>query len=439
MTTISVFGLGYVGSVLIACLADNGYDMIGVDISQTKVDMINEGYPPVVEKGLGELLKQDVLAGKVRATTNAREAVLASDASFVCVGTPSNANGSLNTNHVAQVCEDIGTAISEKDGYHIVVMRSTMLPGTTEEMAIPILEQTSGKKAGETFSVCFNPEFLREGSSIEDFYNPPYTIIGAQDEKAISMVQEIYSMLSAPVLVVPFKVAEMVKYVNNSFHALKVTFANEIGVLCKQMNIDSHQVMDIFTMDTKLNLSPYYLKPGYAFGGSCLPKDLRALLYQARRLDVQTPVLESILPSNDRQVELAYEMIKNTGKKRVGILGFSFKEGTDDLRESPLVELIEKLIGKGFDVRIYDRNVILANLQGSNQAYIQKEIPHVASLMADSIEEILDTSEIIVVGTKSKAFQDIFHRMKDDQVLIDLVRIVPSPELLNGRYQGISW
>ncbi|RPI87330.1 MAG: nucleotide sugar dehydrogenase [Chloroflexi bacterium] len=439
MTTVSVFGLGYVGSVLIACLADSGYDMIGVDISQTKVDMINEGYPPVVEKGLGELLKNGVLAGKVRATTNAREAVLASDASFVCVGTPSNANGSLNTNHVAQVCEDIGTAMSEKDGYHIVVMRSTMLPGTTEEMAIPILEQTSGKKAGETFGVCFNPEFLREGSSIEDFYNPPYTIIGAEDEKAISMVQEIYSMLSAPVLIVPFKVAEMVKYVNNTFHALKVTFANEIGVLCKQMKIDSHQVMDIFTMDTKLNLSPYYLKPGYAFGGSCLPKDLRALLYQARRLDVQTPVLESILPSNDRQVELAYEMIKNTGKKRVGILGFSFKEGTDDLRESPLVELIEKLIGKGFDVRIYDRNVILANLQGSNQAYIEKEVPHVASLMADSIEEILDTSEIIVVGTKSKAFQDIFDRMKDDQVLIDLVRIVPSPEMLNGRYQGISW
>lgn len=439
MTTVSVFGLGYVGSVLLACLADNGYNMIGVDISQTKVDMINEGYPPVIEKGLGELLKKGVLAGKVRATTDARDAVLASDASFVCVGTPSNANGSLNTDHVEKVCEDIGAALAKTNGYHIVVLRSTMLPGTTEEMAIPALERASGKKAGVNFGVCYNPEFLREGTSIEDFYNPSYTVIGAEDEKAVAMVKEIYGMLEAPALVVPFKVAEMVKYVNNSFHALKVTFANEIGALCKKMNIDSHQVMDIFTMDTKLNLSPYYLKPGFAFGGSCLPKDLRALLYHGRRLDAQLPVLEAILPSNKRQIDLAYQLIKDTGKKRVGFLGFSFKEGTDDLRESPLVELIEQLIGKGYNVRIYDRNVILANLQGSNQAYIQKEVPHVASLMADTIDEILETSEVIVVGTKSKAFENVISKINDDQVLIDLVRISGALEKLNGRYQGICW
>lgn len=439
MTNISVFGLGYVGSVLLACLADQGHPSIGVDVSATKVDMVNEGYPPVIEHGLEELLRKGLAAGNLHATQDSRKAVLESSLSFVCVGTPSNGNGSLNTSYVERVCEDIGAALAEKDGYHVIVLRSTMLPGTTEELAIPALERTSGKKSGQDFGVCFNPEFLREGTSIEDFYNPPYTIIGAQDDQTAEILKEIYADLPAPVLVVPYRVAEMVKYTNNTYHALKVTFANEIGLLCKQMNIDSHQVMDIFCMDTKLNLSASYLKPGFAFGGSCLPKDLRALLYQGRKLDAHLPLLESILPSNRLTVDTAYQMVKTTGCKKIGVLGFSFKAGTDDLRESPMVELIEQLLGKGYQVKIYDRNVNLANLQGANRAYIQKEIPHVASLMAETMEEVLEECDVIVIGNKAPAFREALTKLREDQTLIDLVRISPQTPTSNGHYQGISW
>jgi GDP-mannose 6-dehydrogenase len=314
-----------------------------------------------------------------------------------------------------------------------------VLPGSVEEVVLPALEKASGKKAGSDFGVCFNPEFLREGSSIEDFYHPPYTIVGADDERVIGMLKEVYAMLDAPFLVVPIKVAEMVKYVNNAFHALKVSFANEIGTICKQQNIDSHQVMELFTMDTKLNISPAYLKPGFAFGGSCLPKDLRALLYHSRHFDTHVPVLESILPSNQRHIDAAYEMVKQTGRKRIGVLGFSFKEGTDDLRESPVVELIEQLIGKGYQVRVYDRNVSLASLQGANKQYIETEIPHIASLMAGSIEEVLETSDVIVVGNRSASFKGVYPKLRDDQVMIDLVRVVDEKIPSNGHYQGICW
>jgi GDP-mannose 6-dehydrogenase len=439
MTHISVFGLGYVGSVLLACLADSGHPAIGVDVNPTKVDMVSEGYCPVIEAKLPELLMKGVKAGNIRATTNAREAVLASEVSFVCVGTPSHSNGSLNLTYVERVCQDIGEALAIKTGYHNVVIRSTMLPGTTEEIVIPTLERVSGKRAGTDFGVCFNPEFLREGTSVDDFYKPPYTIIGTDDGRIVETLKRLYVGLDAPLIVTTYKVAEMVKYVNNAFHALKVTFANEIGNICKQQNIDSHKVMNIFCLDTKLNLSPYYLKPGFAFGGSCLPKDLRALIYHSHHLDAHIPVLESILPSNNQQIHIAYQMVKQTGCKRVGVLGFSFKAGTDDLRESPIVELIEQLIGKGYAVKVYDKNVSLANLQGANRAYIESEIPHIASLMADSIDAVLESSDVIVIGNRSNTFADVYHRLREDQIMIDLVRITEKPVNSNGQYQGIHW
>ena len=439
MTAISVFGLGYVGSVSIACLADHGHEVIGVDVNPAKVEMINRGQSPVIEQGLGELLKKGVSAGCIRATTEAAQAVRDSDVSFICVGTPSSPNGSLNLTYVKRVCEDIGQALAAKSGYHVVVARSTMLPGSTEEMVIPTLEGASGKSAGYDFGVCVNPEFLREGSSIEDFYHPPYTVIGAGDEKAAAVVTELYSILGAPLMVVPFMVAEMVKYASNAFHALKVSFANEIGNLCKQQNIDSHQVMDILCQDRKLNLSPNYLKPGFAFGGSCLPKDLRALLYHCRQFDIYPAVLEAILPSNLRQIDLAYQMVKRTGRKRIGVLGFSFKAGTDDLRESPMVELIEHLIGKGYQVKVYDRNVSLANLYGANRAYIEQEIPHIAYLMTESLEAVVDSSEVIIVGNKSSEFKAVLPNLRDDQIMIDLVRVTDDHRASDERYQGICW
>jgi GDP-mannose 6-dehydrogenase len=422
-----------------ACLADHGHEVIGVDVNPAKVGMICKGQSPVIESDLAELLFQGVNAGRIRATVDPVQAVHESDLSIICVGTPSHPNGSPNLSYVKRVCEDIGAALASKPDYHIVITRSTMLPGSTENVVIPILEQASGKQAGCAFGVCFNPEFLREGSSIRDFYDPPYTVIGTENGRVAETVTELYSMLHAPIMVVPIKVAEMVKYANNAFHALKVIFANEIGDICKQNHMDSHQVMDIVCQDKKLNLSAYYLKPGFAFGGSCLPKDLRAILHHCRHFDLQTPMLEALLPSNRHQIDLAYQMVKQTGRKRVGVLGFSFKAGTDDLRESPVVELIELILGKGYQVKVYDRNVSLANLQGANRAYIEQEIPHIASLMMNTMEGVLDSSEVIVIGNKSPEFKQVLSKLRKDQIMIDLVRIIEEHLPSNEQYQGICW
>lgn len=439
MATISIFGLGYVGCVLAACLAEHGHDVIGVDVNSMKVEMINRGESPLIEAGLGELIHKNVDLGRLKATQNSEWAVLNSDLSFVCVGTPSNANGSLNTDYIERVCEDISKGLASKNAYHIIVVRSTLLPGSTEELIQPILEECSGKTAGIDFGLGYNPEFLREGISIHDFFHPPYTVIGGDDAKVIEAVKQVYSMLDAPLIVVPFKVAEMVKYVNNTFHALKVTFANEIGTICKQQNIDSHQVMEIFCMDRKLNLSPYYLKPGFAFGGSCLPKDLRALLYHSRKLDVHPLLLEAILPSNEFQINQAYQLIRQTGFKKVGVLGLSFKDGTDDLRESPMVELIEHLIGKGYQVKVYDKNVSLSKLHGANRAYIEHEIPHISQLMSESIDEVIEQSDVVVLGNKAEGYSTISEKLHEHHKVIDLVRVNDGPYQSNGHYQGIGW
>jgi GDP-mannose 6-dehydrogenase len=438
MTRVSVFGLGYVGAVSVACLADRGHSVIGVDVNPAKVDLIGSGRSPIVEAGLEALLRKGVDEGRIRATTDTALAIQESDVSLVCVGTPSNPNGSLDLTYVQRVSEEIGTALAGKEGYHVVVARSTMLPGSTGSTVIPALEEHSGKRLGPDFGVCFNPEFLREGTSIADFDDPPFTVIGADDERARSALAALYAGIEAPLVNVSLREAEMVKYACNAFHGLKVTFANEIGNLCKQQGIDSHAVMDLFCRDAKLNLSPYYLKPGFAFGGSCLPKDLRALLYHGRQLDTRTPTLESILPSNERQIDIAYQLVRRTGCRRIGVLGFSFKAGTDDLRESPMVALIEMLIGKGYTVEVYDRNVSLANLHGANRAYIEQEIPHIAQLMRESMQEVVEGSELLVIGNKAPEFKDALAAVRDDQIILDLVRISETPPD-NPNYVGLCW
>lgn len=438
MARIAVLGLGYVGTVTAAALAAFGHEVIGVDTNPEKVTMVNEGRSPVIEEGLDELLADGVAAGRIRATDDTAEAITGTDVSMVCVGTPSLDNGSLDLSQVERVAALIGEALASHDGYHVVGIRSTMLPGSMRETVIATLENASGKTAGVDFGVCLNPEFLREGSSLRDFRNPPFTLIGGDDDRSVSAVAELYAELAAEVVVVPLGVAEMVKYTSNAFHALKVTFANEIGAISKTLGIDSHQVMDVFARDRKLNISEAYLRPGFAFGGSCLPKDLRALSYHARTSDIETPLLEAIMRSNTVHVERALRMIQAQGRKRVGVLGFSFKAGTDDLRESPIVELIERLIGKGYEITVYDRNVSLANLKGANRAYIEREIPHIASLMASSVADVVAFAEVLVVGNAAEEFRDVPDAVRDDQTVIDLVRILPDAESKPG-YQGIAW
>ena len=435
---LSVFGLGYVGCVSAACFAKEGHEVIGVDVNTTKVDIINSGKSPIVEHGIEELIGSVVSTGRLKATTDSVLAIQESEISLVCVGTPSNSNGSLDVRHVTRVCEDIGRALKEKANRHTVVIRSTMLPGTVYETVAPTLEQFSGKSKEADFGVCINPEFLREGSSIKDFYAPPFTLIGADDEGTEEAMRKLYASIEAPVIVTSVKTAEMVKYVSNCFHALKVSFANEVGNICKELQVDSHAVMDIFCQDTKLNLSSYYLKPGFAFGGSCLPKDLRAMNYKAKQLDVEVPVISAVLPSNRLQIERAVEMVTRAGNKNVGILGFSFKAGTDDLRESPMVTLIETLIGKGYELAIYDRDVSLARLFGANKEYIEREIPHISQLMRGSIGEVLDTCNTIVVGNRSAEFKDLEDTLREQHVLIDLVRLFDK-QPGKGLYQGICW
>ena len=435
---VSIFGLGYVGCVSAACFAREGHEVVGVDTNPTKVEMINRGESPIIEEGMAELIKEMVSTGRLRATSDSGEAINESEVSLVCVGTPSNANGSLDLKYVKSVCKEIGAALEHKRGPHIVVVRSTMLPGTIDEVVVPTLEVYSGKKRGSDFQVCINPEFLREGTSIKDFYSPPFTLIGADDEEVAMSVRRLYSGIDAPLFVVSVKAAEMVKYACNSFHGLKVSFANEIGNICKGLGIDSHQVMEVFCQDTKLNLSPYYLKPGFAFGGSCLPKDLRAISYKAKELDINVPVLSAILPSNQNQIERALEMVKAAGSKRIGVLGFSFKAGTDDLRESPIVTLIETLIGKGYSLAIYDADVSLARLMGANKEYIEREIPHISQLMHQTIEEVVQVSEVLIIGNRAEEFRRATEQLPGDKKVIDLVR------LFEGRrsgdsYEGICW
>ena len=436
---VSVFGLGYVGSVSAAALAAEGHQVVGVDVSPDKVAQVNGGRSPIVEPGLGDLIAGTVSEGRLRATTDAAQAVRDSGVSLICVGTPSGRNGSLDLTQLTRVCEQIGAALSDKPAYHVVVVRSTVLPGTTHNVVIPALERTSGKRYGDRFGVAVNPEFLREGTALKDFREPPLTVVGHNHAADAAGTISLYQAIDAPLVSTSIGVAEMVKYAGNTWHALKVCFANEIGNVCKRLGVDSHEVMDVFCRDRKLNLSPYYLKPGFAFGGSCLPKDVRALQYRAKELDVDLPVIQSILPSNKLQVQHALDEIIDAGSTKVGILGFSFKDGTDDLRESPMVVLAEALLGKGFQLSIYDRNVSLARLVGANKAYVEQQLPHLSSLLCDTIGEVIERSKVIVIGNRSPEFADAIAACRANQIVIDLVRLPIDGARLAADYRGICW
>jgi GDP-mannose 6-dehydrogenase len=435
---ISIFGLGYVGAVSAACLAKNGHTITGVDIEQTKVDLINNGKTPIIEKRIAELIEKAVLDGQLRATTNTLEAIINTELSFICVGTPGHLNGDLDLKYMRRICKGIGEALRSKSERHIVVIRSTILPGTMRNVVIPILEEFSGKKVGDNLGICINPEFMREGQAVYDFYHPPKTVIGETDKQSGDLLASLYQTVDAPLIRTELEVAEMVKYIDNVWHALKIGFANEIGNVCKALGIDGHFMMDIFCQDTKLNISNQYLKPGFAFGGSCLPKDLRAFTYKARGLDLDLPILNAIMPSNALQVERGLQMILDKGNKKVGVLGFSFKADTDDLRESPMVEVIERLLGKGYEIYIYDRNVKLASLVGANRDYLLNRISHISSLMVDSIDEVLFNADTLVIGTHDIEFSKVLNRLKDGQVVVDLVRIIEKiPH--RAEYDGICW
>lgn len=435
---ISIFGLGYVGVVSAACLASLGHNIIGVDVNQLKVDLMNEGISPIVEKDLPELLEAARSSGNLKATSSVSYAISSTELSIICVGTPSRQNGSLSTKYIENVCRQIAEALSEKQDKHYLVFRSTILPGTMRETIIPILEECSNKKLNKDFFVSFNPEFLRESTAVYDFYNPPKTVVGADFEEVADTVIGIYKNLPGPMIKTKIEVAEMVKYVDNNFHALKITFANEIGKLCKSVGLDGHEVMDIFKQDTKLNISKAYLGPGFAFGGSCLPKDLRAINYMAKMNDVETPLLNSILYSNQVQILNTVKKIMSFGKRKIGVAGFSFKEGTDDLRESPIIELIETLIGKGYDLKLYDRNVSMAKLIGANKEYIENHIPHISSLMVESLNDLLEDREVIIIGNNDKEFIKLLHEAEHNQIIYDLVRI---GDIKNARenYEGVCW
>jgi GDP-mannose 6-dehydrogenase len=436
---ISVFGLGYVGSVSAACLAARGHIVVGVDVNPTKVDLLSRGQAAVIEERIGDLTAEVVSAGALRATTDVAEAITATEISLICVGTPSAPNGSLSTAYLERVAEEIGEAIARSETRHTVVFRSTMLPGTCLNLLVPILEKASGRTAGVDFGVAVNPEFLREGTSVRDFFDPPKTVIGELDAASGDVVAALYDGLPGETFRVPIPVAEITKYADNSFHALKIGFANELGAICGALGLDSHRVMDVFLADRKLNISPAYLKPGFAFGGSCLPKDLRGLVHAAQRADVAVPILAHVLPSNEEHLKRAFDLVVRTGRRKVGLFGLSFKPGTDDLRESPMVELAERLLGKGYDLRIHDANVSMSRLLGANREYIEQRLPHLGQLLAGSVGEVLDHAEVCLVATTDP---EVLAAIPPgtDRTVIDLVRL-PDAEIRRSDkgYAGLAW
>ncbi|MGH4019218.1 MAG: nucleotide sugar dehydrogenase [Pseudonocardiaceae bacterium] len=440
LVSLSVFGLGYVGCVSAACLASRGHRVIGVDANPAKGEFLRRGTSPVLEERIGELTAESVASGLLTVSDDPEQAVLDTDITLVCVGTPSEPGGGLSTRYLEHATEDIARALATKAGWHVVVFRSTMVPRTCENVLIPALERVSGKRVGTDFGVCLNPEFLREGTSVRDFLDPPKTVVGESDPRSGEMVMRLYDGLPGPRFRLPIAAAEMTKYVDNSFHAVKVTFANEIGAICRSLGLDSHTIMDVFLADTKLNISSAYLRPGFAFGGSCLPKDLRALTHAARHHDVDVPLLANVLPSNEAHLRRAVDVVTSSGRRRVGIFGLSFKPGTDDLRESPLVELAERLVGKGYQLKIYDANVCMSRLTGANRAYIAERLPHLGELLTDDADEVVEHAEVCIAGTREPVIVSAIDRCTNDRLVIDLVRL-PGAERRrdDNTYVGIGW
>ena len=436
---VSIFGLGYVGSVTATCLASQGHHVTGVDANPAKVAQVAAGRSTVIEPELDEMIKAATANNRLTATLDASQAVADSEISLICVGTPSNGNGSIHLGHVKRVCQDIGDALRTKTSRHVVVIRSTVLPGTAEEVVLPTLEAASGRRRGVDLNVCVNPEFLREGSAVRDYYNPSYIVIGADSTLGAEAVASLYSAIEAPVIHTSLRTAEMVKYASNAFHAVKITFANEIGVLCKQQGIDGREVMDLVCQDPMLNISAAYLRPGFAFGGSCLPKDVRALLHRAKQTDVDCPVIESILESNERHLHRAIRLVENAGNQNIGVLGLSFKPGTDDVRESPIVSLVETLLGRGYLVRIYDNLVAPDRLVGENKASLERDLPHVASLMRNSAEAVISEAKTLVLATSDPGFKEISPYLRPDHHVIDLAGIVPQAASYGIQHEGVCW
>jgi GDP-mannose 6-dehydrogenase len=434
---VAVFGLGYVGCVTAACLSRAGHHVIGVDVNQQKVDLVEAGQSPVVEPGVEELISAGIAQSTLRATVDGRLAVRESDVSIICVGTPSNGNGSLDLRYAENVCREIGTGLI--DEYHVVVVRSTVLPGTVRGTLVPILEEHSGRRAGVDFGVCMNPEFLRESTGIQDYDHPSYVVLGELDKRSGDVVERLYDDVEAPILRTRIETAEMVKYVSNALHAVKVAFANEVGALSKEHGVDGREVMDIICQDRRLNISPAYLRPGFAFGGSCLPKDLRALLYRARERDLDCRLLRATLESNEAQVRRGIELVERTGRKRVGVLGLSFKAGTDDVRESPVIALVETLLGRGYAVNVFDEIIDPGRLIGTNKTFLERELPHIASLLRTSIDDVVADAEVVVVANGAAAFRQVSGRMREDQILVDLVGATRVNGELRGSYEGIAW
>jgi GDP-mannose 6-dehydrogenase len=438
--TVSIFGLGYVGTVTAACLAHKGNRVTGVDLSASKVEALDSGRSPIVEPAVSDLIAESQKACRLHATTDSQKAVQETEISFLCVGTPSMRNGKLDLGHIGPVCEEIGQALRKKDSFHLIVLRSTVLPGTAETIVVPTLEKASGKKMGQDFGVCVNPEFMREGTAVADFLEPSITIIGASDSSHSRILRELYSWIPGKVFETSFRSAEMVKYVCNAWHAVKVAFANEVGTMAKSLGVDAEAVIEIFSADTKLNISPSYLKPGFAFGGSCLPKDVRALNYRAKELDLELPLFESVLPSNDAHLDRAIEIVLNTRKKHIAMLGLSFKAATDDLRESPQVQLVKRLIGEGCQLKIWDDNVSLGRLIGSNRQYIEEVIPHIGSLLSSDLAEVLENAEVVVLGTRGIDRKKLEAQLRPEHVVVDLVNLEKSRRPAAGKaYEGLCW
>jgi GDP-mannose 6-dehydrogenase len=436
---ISIFGLGYVGAVSLACLARDGHSVIGVDIDPAKLELIRAGKTSVVEEGMVELMASVAAGGRVAVTTDAVQAVNDSEISLICVGTPSAPNGGQDQSAMIKLTHELGRAMRGKPGSHVFVFRSTLVPGTVDDVLKPILERESGKREGVDFDVCFQPEFLREGSSIRDYDKPPFTVVGAAAERAVVKLRELFGHLPCEFYTISIRAAEMVKYCCNNFHALKITFANETARLCEALGVNPFEVMDLMCKDRQLNISPAYLKPGFAFGGSCLPKDLRATMYLAKTRDVELPMLGNVLLSNRTHVEYAIAKVLASGKRRVGMIGLSFKTGTDDLRESPLVLIAEQFIGKGLQLLVYDPEVHLSRLLGANRRFIEEHIPHIGSLMRGDIESVIAGSDLLVVGLNDAAtFDALARHVREDQLVLDLVNI-PRGTKLRGRVVGLCW
>ena len=433
---ISIFGLGYVGCVGAACLAKLGHHVIGVEHTQNKVDLINAGKPTIIEAEIEDLVKEAHDKGLLEATLDYIYAVKNTDVSFICVGTPSSKEGHLNLNYIYGVARQIGEGMKEKDGFHIVAIRSTVLPGTNQKVG-EIIAEASGKERGKDFTVVSNPEFLREGTAVKDYMNPPLTLIGTDSEYAEAQFRELYKGIPGEFISTEIKVAEMMKYVNNTFHALKIVFGNEVGNICKALDIDSHKVMEIFCKDKQLNISPYYFKPGFAYGGSCLPKDSKALRTLAHDLYVDVPVMNAIDPSNEIQKKIAINIIESKGRRKVGILGLSFKAGTDDLRNSPIVDVAEALYGKGYEIHIYDKNVRVSQLTGTNADFIAAKIPHLHEIITDDLDEVCNECDVLVITNKEKEFAEVPAKYPH-KCIVDLVRQFSELDY-DGNYEGISW